>query len=62
MHEFNPMLCCAHDWHSSADPLAKRKFFCATCGARCVRDDKGQIVEYSATGKRPDENVQTASD
>jgi hypothetical protein len=62
MHTFNPMLCCAHAWKASEDPLAKRKFVCARCGARCVRDDKGMIVEYAASGKRPETAEERASE
>lgn len=62
MPEFNPLLCCAHAWTATEDPLARRKFVCARCGARCVRDERGMIVEYAASGKRPSEPEQATGD
>lgn len=62
MHEFNDALCCAHVWQATEDPLARRRFVCARCGARCVRDERGMIVEYSASGRKPSAEEERVSE
>lgn len=44
MGQYNPKLCCAHDWIGTK---GTNKFRCSKCPAQC-RKDKGMIYLYSA--------------
>lgn len=47
--EFNPNLCCEHEWR---DLPKEHNQYCTLCGATCVRDpDSGQILEYDRTSR-----------
>lgn len=45
--EFNPRLCCKHDWSGPDLGEELTRETCLKCGAECSRDKSGDMVEYT---------------
>ncbi len=43
--EFVPGISCDHEWMKGV--LKGKRELCVSCGAECLRDDRGKIEEYT---------------
>lgn len=46
MREFNPTLCCEHDWVYAG--TGARFYVCTKCNSTCNRGEAGDIIAYDA--------------